>query len=258
MRKAALAWVMATLAIGRAWSGEPVGGTYTYDHGAIIRGDRAKKQIALVFTGGEYGEGSPHILDVLGKLDIRAAMFVTGGFIRKPEHEPYLKRMIEEGHYLGPHSDRHLLYCSWQERKTVVSEAEFKDDLARNIADLRALGGLSGPGPVYFIPPYEWYNQDQVRWSSEIGVLLFSFSPGSGSNRDYLPESERGFVGSEAIHDDILSFEKREATGLNGFVLLMHLGARRSDKMFLLLEPLLRELQRRGYTFVRIDELIPS
>jgi peptidoglycan/xylan/chitin deacetylase (PgdA/CDA1 family) len=232
-------------------------GTFTYDHGGIVRGDQAKKRIALIFTGGDFGEGTTHVLDTLGKMGIKCGLFVTGDFVRKPEYRPLLKRAVAEGHYVGPHSDKHPLYCPWDDReKTLVTEAEFKADLEKNIADLKELGALASPGPVYFIPPYEWFNADQVRWAKQMGVTIFNFTPGSGSNRDYMPESEKRFVSSRRIMDDILAYEQKDPSGLNGFLLLLHVGADRKDKMFLLLEPLVKALQARGYEFVRVDQML--
>ncbi len=226
-----------------------------YDHGGIVRGDRSRRTIALVFTGGDYADGAEHILDTLARLRVKAGMFVTGDFIRKPENTPFLRRAVAEDHYVGPHSDRHLLYASWEEReKSLVTQDAFEQDLRRNIADLQALGALRGD--VYFIPPYEWYNEDQALWAAAMGVTLFNFSPGSGSNRDYLPESDPRFVSSRRIYDDILAYERKDPAGLNGFILLLHLGADRRDKMYALLEPLVRELQARGYRFVRIDRML--
>ena len=228
---------------------------FTYDHGAIIRGDRSGRRIALIFTAGDYGDGAQHVLDTLARLKVRAGIFVTGDFIRRSEYVPFLKRAVAEGHYVGPHSDRHLLYASWDEReKSLVTRERFERDLHKNIADLKALGALRGD--VYFIPPYEWYNNDQAKWAADMGVTMFNYSPGSGSNRDYLPESDPRFVASQKIYDDILAYERKDPQGLNGFILLLHLGADRRDKMYLLLEPLVKELRARGYSFVRIDEML--
>lgn len=230
--------------------------SFTFDHGGIIRGDLTQKQIALIFTGGDFGEGTPHILDTLQQHHIQASFFVTGDFLRKPEYIPYLKRILAEGHYLGPHSDKHPLYCPWDNRaKSLITQDEFIADLQKNIADLKSLGALSD-GPIYFIPPYEWFNEDQVQWAKDMHITLFNFSPGSGSNRDYMPESEPRFVSSQKILDDILAYEKKDPHGLNGFLLLLHLGADRKDKMFLLLDPLITQLQSRGYSFLRIDQIL--
>ena len=231
---------------------------WTFVEGAPVRGDASKKQIALIFTGGDFGEGTGHVLDALEANKIKGSFFFTGGYLRKAEHQDFLKRIVSEGHYLGPHSDAHELYCPWEDRKkTLVTEEFFKKDLQKNIDDLRGYGALKDRGkPVYFIPPYEWYNGDQTRWAREMGVLLFNFTPGSGSNRDWAPEDHKSFVPSKKIMEDILAYEKKEPHGLNGFLLLLHVGSQRKDKTFLLLEGLLKELKDRGYAFVRVDELL--
>jgi peptidoglycan/xylan/chitin deacetylase (PgdA/CDA1 family) len=89
-----------------------------------------------------------------------------------------------------------------------------------------------------------------------MNVLLFNFTPGSGSNRDWAPEGHKSFVPSRKIIDDILAYEKKDPHGLNGFLLLLHVGSERKDKTFLLLDKLVRELQARGYGFVTVDELL--
>lgn len=230
---------------------------WTLDHGAVIRGDRAERRIALIFTGGDYGEGTGTILDALEARGIRASFFVTGEYLRRPEHAPHLRRIVDEGHYLGPHSDNHPLYCDWQDRsKTLVTEAFFRRDLRKNINDLRAIGALPPGAPIYFIPPYEWFNADQVAWARRMGVRLFNFTPGSGSNRDFAPEGHRSFVSAQRIFDDILTREQADSDGLSGFLLLLHLGSQRQDKFHPLLSALLDELRRRGYEFVRVDRLL--
>ena len=98
--------------------------------------------------------------------------------------------------------------------------------------------------------------QDQVNWSRPMGVLLFNFTPGSGSNRDWAPEGHKSFVTSQKLIEDILAYEQKDPHGLNGFLLLLHLGSQRQDKPFALIGPMLDELKKRGYAFVRIDEML--
>lgn len=230
---------------------------WTFVEGAPVRGDTSKKQVALIFTGGEFGEGSESILDALASRGVKAGFFVTGDFLRQPALVPHVRRMAADGHYVGPHSDSHPLYCPWEDRrKTLVTEQFFRDDLEKNIADLRALGARLDR-PIYFIPPYEWYNADQTAWSREMNVLLFNFTPGSGCNRDWAPEDHRSFAPSQKIFDDILAYERKDPHGLNGFLLLLHLGSARQDKMHPLVGPLIDELRRRGYEFVRVDQMLP-
>ena len=237
---------------------EPTHPQWTFDQGGVTRGDTSHKRLALIFTGGDFGEGSTHVLDTLAKHDVKASFFVTGDYLCKPEHDAPLKRMVRDGHYLGPHSDAHPLYAPWEDRtKTLVTEEAFRADLQKNIDDLRNYGALRNPAsPIYFIPPYEWFNNDQVAWSKKMNVVLFNFTPGSGSNRDWAPEGHKSFAASQKILDDVLAYEQKDPHGLNGFLLLLHLGSQRQDKMHLLLDPLLEQLARRGYAFVRVDEML--
>lgn len=237
----------------------PIHPQWTFVEGGVTRGDASSRRLALIFTGGDYGEGSEHILDTLQAQGVKGSFFVTGDYLRKPENAAPLKRMLAEGHYLGPHSDAHLLYAPWEDRsRTLITEKQFREDLQKNIDDLRRYGALRDPAwPIYFIPPYEWYNQDQVRWSRPMGVLLFNFTAGSGSNRDWAPEGHKSFAPSQKILEDILTYEQKDPRGLNGFLLLLHLGSQRQDKMHLLLGPLIESLKDRGYSFARVDELLP-
>src|SRR5689334_7941498 len=83
---------------------------WTLVEGGVTRGDVSKKRLALVFTGGDFGEGTGHVLDTLAANHLHGSFFFTGGYLHKPEHQAYLKRIVAEGHYLGPHSDAHELY----------------------------------------------------------------------------------------------------------------------------------------------------
>lgn len=236
----------------------PTSPAWTIVEEGVTRGDTSRKELSLIFTGGDFGEGTGHILDTLARHGIKASFFFTGDYLRKPEHADHFPRILADGHYLGPHSDKHLLYAPWEDRsKTLVTREEFRADLQKNIEDLRALGALKDRAqPVYFIPPYEWYNADQSRWAREMGVFLFNFTPGSGSNRDWAPEDHKSFAPSKKIIADVLAYEQIDPHGLNGFLLLLHVGSQRKDKTFLLLDELLTGLKQRGYAFKRIDELL--
>ena len=225
--------------------------------GGVIRGDLKSKRLALMFTGDQFGESATPILDALAERKIRGSFFLTGWFVKQESLRPAIKRMVGEGHYVGPHSDGHPLYAPWEDRqRSLVSEEFFKDDLQKNIDGLRAVGALGKGAPVLFVPPYEWYNAEQVAWSKAMGVGLINFTPGSGSNRDYAREGDKAFVPSQRILDDVLAYEQKDPHGLNGFLLLLHLGSGRRDPFHPKLGELCDELTRRGYEFVRADELL--
>ena len=252
---AAAALVPSLVVTDSAIAAEQV--NWRYDRGAVVRGNIKAKRLALVFTGDEHSEGTAAILDALKARDVRGSFFLTGRFVRNPKLRPFVQRMIKEQHYVGPHSDSHPHYADWEDRnRSLVTEEFFKRDLQKNIDRLRFWGALPQSERVMFIPPFEWYNEVHVEWSREMGVELINFTPGSGSNRDYVLEDDPKFVPSRTILREILNYETKDPHGLNGFLLLTHLGSARKDAFHKLLPELLEELTRRGYKFVRVDELL--
>ncbi len=226
--------------------------------GGIIRGPTDQKRIALQFTGGSFAEGGKTILDALSARKAKASFYFTGDFLTNPKFAPLIRRIRDEGHYIGPHSDKHLLYCPWEGPKnTLVTHTEFVADLEANLKKLEQ-HGIPRKEIIHWIPPYEWYNQEIVRWSDALGLTLVNFTPGTRSNADYTGEGDSNFVSSKTIFDSILRKEQEDAHGLNGFLLLLHIGAGpgRTDKFHLRFAELLDELTGKGYQFVRIDKLL--
>ncbi len=231
---------------------------FTYQEGAVVRGSRATRQLALVFTGHEFAEGGEAILEALARHGAKASFFLTGDFLRNPEFAPLIRRMLAEGHYVGPHSDRHRLYCAWTpDRRTLLSPSEFEADLGGNLRELERFG-VTRRQAQFFLPAYEHYNRDISDWTQRMGLTLVNLSPGTRSAADYTVEKDPNFVSSQAILDSILRREAETRAGLNGFVLLMHVGAgpERADKMHVRLPELLSRLKERGYAFERIDRLL--
>jgi endoglucanase len=226
------------------------------DQGGIVRMDRTKKDIYLVFTGHEFADGGPVIRETLQKENIKASFFLTGDFYRTESFASLIRALKEDGHYLGPHSDKHLLYASWTNRdSTLVSEDVFLSDLRANLDAMANFGIL--PGKVrFFLPAYEWYNREVCNWTEQLGMHLVNFTPGTFSNADYTtPDMGPRYISSDTIVGRILAYEKSHTDGLNGFLLLSHIGTakERTDKFYSKLGGLVRELKERGYAFRRLN-----
>jgi peptidoglycan/xylan/chitin deacetylase (PgdA/CDA1 family) len=231
---------------------------FRYDRGAIIRGDVRAKKLALVFTGDEYADGASRIANVLKKQNVKASFFLTGRFYRNSEFKPAIARLKNDGHYLGAHSDAHLLYNDWSDRdKLLVSREEFEKDLNKNYAAMRRFG-ISKRAARFFLPPFEWFNRDISDWTSRLGLQLINFTSGSGSNADYTTPSMNNYASSDAIFKRITDYEAKDAHGLNGFILLLHIGTapERTDKFYNRLDELIDFLKSKNYELVRIEQLL--
>lgn len=230
------------------------------DHeGAIVRGDLSQKKIALVFTGDEYADGGNVIRSSLRMNRVKASFFLTGNFYRNPKFKSVVNNLKKDGHYLGAHSDKHLLYADWKKRDSLLVTRElFTTDLDANYNAMKAFGIKKTDAPL-FLPPYEWYNQSIATWTKDIGLQLINFTPGTLSHADYTtPNTTSRYFSSDEIYKSIMTYEGSTTEGLNGFILLLHIGTdpARTDKFYNRLDELIKELKGRNYQFVRVDELL--
>ncbi|MBB5438286.1 peptidoglycan/xylan/chitin deacetylase (PgdA/CDA1 family) [Pedobacter sp. AK017] len=233
--------------------------TFPESHGAIIRGDTSSKKLALVFTGDEFGDGAAFIANALKQEQVHGSFFLTGNFYRNKDFKKVIAQLKQDGNYLGSHSDRHLLYCDWGKRDSLlVTKAQFEKDIAAGYLELKKFGIEKNQAP-YFLPPYEWYNDTIASWTRGLDLHLVNFTPGTRSNADYTyPEMGAKYINSETVQQSILNYEQKDKNGLNGFILLVHIGTdpRRKDKFYSRLPRLIPALKSKGYQFVRIDELL--
>lgn len=223
------------------------------DLGGIIRSDTTRPVIYLLLSGHEFADGGDTIAAILRSHAVPASFFFTGDFYRTERYAPLIRTLVRDGHYLGGHSDAHLLYAPWERRDSVlIGQEEFRKDIQRNYQAMREFG-IRPDQARTFLPPYEWYNQTITDWASEFGLSVINFSPGTSSNADYTTPEMKNYLPSDSIIARILRYESRSSSGLNGFHLLMHIGTdpRRTDKLYHRLDEVLTELKRRGYTFRR-------
>jgi endoglucanase len=227
--------------------------------GGIIRTDRSKKDIHLIFTGHEFADGGEAIRNVLKKHSIKASFFLTGDFYRNPKFTDLLSALRKDGNYLGAHSDKHLLYCTWEKRDSLlVTKASFRRDVLDNYREMERFG-IQRADAQYFLPAFEWYNDTISAWTKELGLVLVNFTPGTYSNADWThPELGNQYLSSDTIYSRILRFEKSRPDGLNGFLLLTHIGTdpRRKDKLYSRLDELVTTLMNKGYRFTLLNESI--
>ena len=231
---------------------------YSRFQGAIVRGDTTKKTLSIVFTGGDYADGGEHILKTLKTHNVKASFFFTGDFYRNPEFRSIIEKLKHDGHYLGAHSDKHLLYCDWTKRDSLlVTRNEFLIDLSNNYKEMEKFG-IIGHDVQFFMPPYEWYNDSISQWTKEAGFQLINFTQGTRTSADYTTPEMPSYRSGEDIWKSVVDFEKLSPSGLNGFIMLIHIGTapERTDKFYHRLDELISWINTKGYGFKRIDELL--
>ncbi|MBO9620951.1 MAG: glycoside hydrolase family 9 protein [Niabella sp.] len=208
-------------------------------------------KVYLLFSGHDRGEGGALINRVLKKHHVKASFFFTGDFTRNANFKPLIQQLKKEGHYIGSHSDKHLLYNDWTQRDSLlVTKDSFVHDLNTAYATLQQQGIKKGK---WFLPPYEWYNKQVVQWAKESGLTVINYTPGTGTNGDYTWPGLKNYKSSDTLFDQLKKFEA--TNGLGGCFILIHYGTdeRRTDKFYTRLEALIQWIQSKGYTLDRLQ-----
>ena len=119
---------------------------------------------ALTFDDGPHAQGTPAVLEILAREEVRATFFLVGEQVRR---NPGLAReIVAAGHEIGLHCDRHrnlLRLAPWQVR----------EDIARALETIEASTERS---PLLYRPPYGVLNAAALRIAQARGwrTMLWS------------------------------------------------------------------------------------
>jgi peptidoglycan-N-acetylglucosamine deacetylase len=187
----------------------------------------SEKIIALSFDDGPAGKKTARMLDILKDNNVEAAFFCIGK--NMPDNEDILKRIINEGHIIGNHSNTHNSLFDLYSPKKMLNELELTSQTCQEITGLY---------PRFFRPPYGVTNPNLKK-----AVLKGGFISIGWSIRSY---------------DTVIGNEERLLTRIlarlkPGAILLLH---DTSDSTLKILPRLLKEIRNRGYKMSRLDKMI--
>lgn len=222
--------------------------------GAIVCMDTTKPNVYLIFSAHNFNDGGEIIQKTLKHRNVKASFFFTGSFYENPENQKLIKTLIKDGHYLGAHSDKHLLYADWKKRDSLlVSRSQFETDLKANYKKMKE-SGIDISAASYFLPPYEWYNKAINHWTRQLGLNLINFTPGIKTNSDYTTPDMKNYKSTEWILNNLKEHEQQKPGGLRGRIILIHLGTdkKRKDKLYNRMDELIDFLEINGYVLTRL------
>jgi peptidoglycan/xylan/chitin deacetylase (PgdA/CDA1 family) len=87
-----------------------------------------------------------------------------------------------------------------------------------------------------------------------MGLTTVNFTPGTRTNADYTTPEMPNYRSTEEILNDLENFERKDPKGLNGAIILIHLGTSplRTDKLYNQLDNIIESLMGKGYEFCKI------
>ncbi|WP_232697298.1 polysaccharide deacetylase family protein [Brevibacillus daliensis] len=190
-----------------------------------------KKVIALTFDDGPDRKITPQILSLLKKHNAHATFFTVGNRIKKnPE---IIKQMALQHHEISNHTFSHpdLRHLSTDQIRKQIQETQ-------NI-----IQDITGTKPTLFRPPGGYYSQKVIATAKEMGYLVVMWS----WHQDTRDWSDPGV--SKIVNKVIKNAR-------NGDIVLFHDFGGRREQTVHALEKILPELEKKGYHFVTVSELI--
>ena len=193
-----------------------------------------KKLVALTFDDGPNEPYTSKILDVLNKYGVKATFFPVGQNIaRFPE---VLKKMDREGHIVGVHSYNHALLAP-------ILTPNFKEEIAKS---QKLIYKLIEKKPTLFRPPWYFRQPSMLKTVGKSGMICVTGTFGS--------TWEVFQVSAKKIASDAIKVTKP------GTILTFHDGYNNKTasrtRTIEALEILIPKLQKDGYTFVTVPELL--
>ena len=227
-------------------------------YGAIRRLDPSKKEIYLIFSADDMFNGGEKILKQLAKEKVKGSFFFTGNALRKPEFHDIIAQIVDEGHYVSGHSDKHLLYAPWDSNRDsmLISKDSILADIRLNARELEKFGVLQSQSR-FLLPPYEHYNTEAVNILSRAGYIPLNYPPGTATPADYTIPSMSSYVDAQTLIDRLYAYEQKYT--LNGAIILIHPGIEptrpESDRLYNRLREIISYLKKKGYTFKTFKDL---
>lgn len=188
-----------------------------------------EKCLYLTFDEGYENGYSAQILDVLKDTNTPAAFFITGDYIKK-EGE-LVKRMVNEGHIVGNHTQNHPSMPSVRSAVALAKELNELDD---------SFYQLTGEHMRYIRPPKGEFSERTLAISADLGykTVLWSFA--------YADWHTDKIYGAQYAYDHVMPYLH------DGAVLLLHAVSKdNADALY----QIIADAKAKGYTFKSLDEL---
>ena len=232
--------------------------------GKIAGEEDVAKKIALTFDDGPHPRYTEQLLDGLKERNVVATFFVTGE--NAQNYPNIIRREQEEGHLIGNHTYSHIQLTSGN-RETFREELVKTNEILENITgekvsfvrppygswdksfekelkDLETLyTQVTGQAmKKYYRPPQGKYSETNLQMAKDLGYSTFFWSLA------YVDWN----VDAQPSHEE--AFSKLTGRIHPGAVVLLHNTSKTNGEI---LDELLTKWEEMGYTFGKLEELVP-
>lgn len=197
--------------------------------GALSGKPQKKKWVALTLDDGPRPPYTQEVLRLLASYNVPATFFLVGKEAKRYPH--LVQEIVREGQTVGNHSFSHP-------NLTKLSAAQVRRELSRTSRIITAICGIE---PIFFRPPYGSHNRTVDRIARELRLTTVLWN---------VTAFDFAGLSVNAIREKILTTIKPHS------VILLHDGGGPRRPTVQALKVIIPTLQRRGFHFVTLYELM--
>ncbi len=185
-----------------------------------------QKKIAITFDAAWSAEDTDKLIDVLKKHNAKATIFCVGSWVR--ENPDAVKKFHNNGHEIGNHSDTHATFSK-------ISKEKVKQEIFNCNEEIKKVVGFT---PSLCRAPSGDYDNKSIEICEALGMKMIQWD-------------------CDSLDWKLLSvdemFSRVTSKVQNGSIILFHNGVKNTPEA---LDKILTKLEKDGYEFVTVSELI--
>ena len=188
--------------------------------------DTKDKKIAITFDAAWSAEDTDQLIEILKSHNAKATFFAVGDWVYK--NTEAVKKFFRNGHEMANHSDTHAAFSK-------ISREEIKQEIINCNKKIEAITGVS---PKLVRAPSGDYDNKSIEVAENLGMKMIQW------DCDSLDWKK---LSVDEMYNRVVN--KVE----NGSIILFHNGIENTPEA---LDKILTKLEKDGYEFVTVSELI--
>lgn len=229
----------------------------------LSRGAGGRRRVAITFDGGSFNGVTGKILRVLRDRRLTATFFLTGEFMKR--YPEATRDIVADGHEVGNHTFTHLHLTTYarnyrQDTLPGITRDLLVGELKRNE---KLFAKITGDRMIkLWRAPYGEQNRQIRGWAAGAGYRHVSWTIDPKTRQsldalDWVSDTDSTlYLSSDEIVKKLLAFDASTSSGMDGGIMLMHLGSEREDQLYAKLGRLIDEIQERGYEIGPVTRLL--
>ena len=188
--------------------------------------DTPEKKIAITFDAAWSAEDTDQLIKILQNHNAKATIFAVGDWVEK--NPDAVKKFHKNGHEIANHSDTHAAFSK-------ISKENIKEEIINCNNKIKAITGVS---PKLVRAPSGDYDNKSIEVTESLNMKMIQWDCDS---------LDWKLLSVEEMYERVTNKVQ------NGSIILFHNGVENTPKA---LDKILTELEKDGYEFVTVSELI--